>query len=134
LISPTKVRAAVARNPGRKGRGILGELADPARAVGVTREAAEERMLALIRAAGLQDPERNVAIGPYVVDFLWPDSRVIVEVDSYQWHSGPAAFKRDRRKHAYLTDRGHQVHRVTWEMMNDPLPLIARLAHTVPAA
>jgi very-short-patch-repair endonuclease len=134
LFSPTKVRATVARNPGRRGRGTLIELADPARAAGVTREAAEERMLGLIRAAGLEDPERNVVVGPYVVDMIWPGSLVIVEVDSYQWHSGPAAFKRDRRKHAYLTDSGHEVHRVTWEMMDDPLSLIARLARTVPPA
>jgi very-short-patch-repair endonuclease len=134
LISPTKIRALLARSPGRTGQRVLTQLADPERAAGVTREAAEERMLALIRGAGLRDPERNVSIGPYVVDMIWPERLVIVEVDSYQWHSGPAAFKRDRRKHAYLTDHGHEVHRVTWEMMEDPLPLIARLARAVPAA
>ncbi len=133
LISRTKVLALLERCPGRIGGPLLAALADPARAPGVTREAAEERLLMMIRAAELPDPERNVPIGPYTVDMLWREAGVVVEVDSFTWHSGPAAFKRDRRKDAYLSDRGLTVHRVTWEMMDSPLPLIARLARAVTA-
>jgi very-short-patch-repair endonuclease len=88
-------------------------------------------MLELLRAAGIPDPQRNVAIGPYVVDFLWREARLVIEVDSYTWHSSSRAFSRDRRKDAFLADRGLTVVRVTWEMMDQPLPLIARIARAI---
>ena len=133
LISPTKIAALLARSRGRRGAALLAALADPGRAAGVTREAAEERMLGIIRASGLPDPERNVAIGPYTVDMLWAGAGVVVEVDSFKWHSGPAAFKRDRRKDAFLAGKSLLVQRVTWEMMDEPLPLVARLARAIGA-
>lgn len=133
LISPAKIAALLARSAGRRGAGLLAALADPGRAAGVTREAAEERMLGIIRAARLPEPERNVAIGPYTVDMLWRGAGIVVEVDSFRWHSGPAAFKRDRRKDAYLAERSLSVQRVTWEMMDEPLPLVVRLARAIGA-
>jgi hypothetical protein len=47
----------------------------------ITRSRAEERMLELVRAGGLTMPEVNVALGPYEVDFLWREARLVVEVD-----------------------------------------------------
>jgi hypothetical protein len=38
------------------------------------------------------------------VDFAWPDVRVAVEYDGMDWHSGPDAMKRDRRRQAALRD------------------------------
>lgn len=130
LVSPTKMREAIARAPGRRGNPFLVALLDPDRARGVTRSRAEERLLGLLRAAGIPDPQRNVPVGPFVVDFLWPKQAVAIEVDSYTWHAGPSVFKRDRRKDAYLADRGVRLLRVTWEMMDEPLPLIARIVRT----
>jgi len=131
LVRPASLREAIARAPGRRGTALLEALLEPARARGVTRGHAEERMLELLRAAGIPDPQRNVAIGPYVVDFLWREARLVIEVDSYTWHSSSRAFKRDRRKDAFLADRGLTVVRVTWEMMDQPLPLIARIARAI---
>lgn len=128
LISPTKLRDAIARAPGRRGNAFLEALLDPDRARGVTRSHAEDRLLALLRAAKIPDPERNVPVGPFSVDFLWPKAGLAIEVDSYTWHAGPGVFKRDRRKDAYLADAGLSLLRVTWQMMDDPLPLIARIA------
>lgn len=131
LTSPTKIREAAARTPTHPGARPLIALLDPARGLGVTRGEAEERMLGLIRAASLPDPERNAQVGPYEVDFLWRAAALAVEVDSYAWHSGPWAFKRDRRKDAFLKDQGLDVLRVTWEMMDEPLPLVARIARRI---
>jgi very-short-patch-repair endonuclease len=131
LVTPTKIRAAVARAPGMTGGPLLLALLDPDRALGITRSDAERRLLEVIRMAGLPDPERNVRIGPYEVDCLWRDARLVVEVDSYAWHSGPSVFKSDRRKDAYLVDHGFEVQRVTWEMLEDPLPLVVRLARAI---
>ncbi len=38
------------------------------------------------------------------LDFAWPDQRVAVEYDGMDWHSGPDAMKRDRRRQAALGD------------------------------
>ena len=130
-VSPTKIRELVARTPTHRGGKLLLELLEPGRGRGVTRSKAEQRMLGILRQAGIGDGERNVPLGPWNVDFLWRNAGVAVEVDSYEWHSGPAAFKRDRRKDAYLRDHGLDVIRVTWEMMDEPLPLVARIVRAI---
>ena len=47
----------------------------------LTRSEAEERLLALIRASGLPQPEVNVSVGPHEVDFLWRAHKLIVVMD-----------------------------------------------------
>jgi len=131
LISPTKLRETIARTPGRRGIALLEQLLDPGRGSGPTRSLAEERLLELVRAAGVPSPDRNVRIGQFVVDFLWRKPGLVIEVDSYTWHAGPKAFKQDRRKEAYLADHGLRLLRVTWEMLEQPLPLIARIVRAV---
>jgi very-short-patch-repair endonuclease len=84
----------------------------------LTASHAEERLLALIRAAGLPAPEVNVTLGDYVPDLLWREQRVIVEFDSYAHHSGPAAFHHDRQRHSNLTAlEGYRVIHVTWRVL-----------------
>jgi hypothetical protein len=59
------------------------------------------------------------------VDFAWPDQRVAVEYDGFDWHSDPNAFRRDRQKHAALREMGwtvlaivaDDVRRRTWDMV-----------------
>ncbi len=131
LLSATKIRETVARNPWHAGGPILLALLDPARARGVTKSVEEERLLAEIRRAGLPDPERNVTIGPFSLDLYWPAAKVAVELDSWRWHQGPGAFKRDRRKDAHCRDHDIELHRVTSEMVDDPLPLLVRLARAI---
>src|SRR6476619_3918971 len=43
------------------------------------------------------------------LDFAWPEHRVAVEYDGVDWHSGPDAMKRDRRRQAALGDVGWVV-------------------------
>ncbi len=64
----------------------------------MTRSEAEERMLALIRDAGLPLPQVNAPYGAYTLDFYWPQARFVVEIDGYQFHSSRYRFQRDRRK------------------------------------
>jgi hypothetical protein len=40
------------------------------------------------------------------LDFAWPELRVAVEYDGVDWHSGPDAMRRDRRRQAALLDVG----------------------------
>lgn len=43
------------------------------------------------------------------LDFAWPELRVGAEYDGVDWHSGPEAFLRDRRRSAALQDLGWVV-------------------------
>jgi very-short-patch-repair endonuclease len=89
--------------------------AGPAR----TRSPAEERLLRLIRGAGLPEPEVNARVGRWEVDFLWRDQRLAVEVDGYATHSSPWAFERDRRKTAELQAIGLDVRRISAATVRD---------------
>ena len=95
----------------------------------LTRSEAEERFLALVRAARLPPPECNTRIGPYEVDFLWRSERLVVEVDGYAFHSSRLAFERDRRRDADLQTQGYSVMRFTWrQIVQEPVALVACLA------
>ena len=48
----------------------------------LTRSEPERRLLRAIRDAGLPEPETNVMVGRWEVDFLWRDARLAVEVDA----------------------------------------------------
>ncbi|OBG36578.1 hypothetical protein A5672_09735 [Mycobacterium alsense] len=43
------------------------------------------------------------------LDFAWPEGRVAAEYDGLDWHSGPEAFQRDRRRTAALQELGWAV-------------------------
>jgi len=47
------------------------------------------------------------------------DGLLVVEVDSYGFHSSPAAFERDRRKDLDLDDADLRVRRVTYRQLRD---------------
>ena len=49
------------------------------------------------------------------MDFAWPDARVAVEYDGLDWHSGPEAMRRDRRRQAALLDVGWVVIPIVFE-------------------
>ncbi|TFV56976.1 hypothetical protein E4P42_17520 [Mycobacterium sp. PS03-16] len=49
------------------------------------------------------------------LDFAWPDHRVAAEYDGLDWHSGPDAMRRDRRRSAALLDIGWVVVPIVFE-------------------
>ena len=70
----------------------------------------------------------------YEVDFFWPASRLIVEVDGFEHHRSPAAFERDRRRDACLVGEGYRVMRVTWKhLRRQPEALLVRLTRALGA-
>ena len=66
--------------------------------------------------------------GEIEVDFAWPASRLVIELDSWQYHRTRAAFEADRRRDRRLTAAGWTVLRVTWEDLREPGRLAAELA------
>jgi very-short-patch-repair endonuclease len=117
LLKDGDVADTLSRHQGRRGAKALRSLVAFAARGGLTRSEAERRMLALVRAAALPDPRRNARVDRLEVDFLWPDQKVIVEVDGYAFHSGKRSFEGDRERDALLVARGYVVLRVTWRQL-----------------
>jgi very-short-patch-repair endonuclease len=80
----------------------------------LTRSELEERFLVLCRQRGLPQPQVNVPLLDYVVDFFWPDARLVVEVDGHATHGTRRAFEADRDRDARLTIASYRVVRFTW--------------------
>jgi len=98
----------------------------------LSRSEAEERFLALVRRAGLPDPESNVRFHGYELDFLWREQAFAVEIDGYAFHGDRDAFEADRRRDADLAARGIQVMRITWrQLANEPEATLVLLAQAL---
>jgi very-short-patch-repair endonuclease len=79
----------------------------------------EARVLALCRRHRLPQPGVNVSIDRNIVDFLWADAFLIVEVDGWNAHRSRSAFEEDRARDARLAVLGYQVIRFTWRQITD---------------
>ena len=100
---------------GRPGARAIRELL--AREPSFTRSEAERALVSLLRRARLPKPYTNVRVAGHRVDALWPQQRLIVEVDGFAFHSSRAAFERDRARDADLQAHGYRVVRVTWRQL-----------------
>lgn len=83
----------------------------------LTRSVLEERFLALCESARLPLPECNSVVEGLMVDMLWRDPRVIVELDGHDAHDSRAQVERDRRRELRLRAAGFVVLRYTWDQI-----------------
>jgi very-short-patch-repair endonuclease len=84
-----------------------------------TRSDLEGDFLRLCRRHQLPAPEVNVRIGSYLVDFLWKETRLVVETDSYLYHRGEVAFQDDHARDLDLMRRGFEVLRLSELQLNE---------------
>jgi very-short-patch-repair endonuclease len=77
----------------------------------------ELRFVELCRREKLPPPAVNTRIEGFEVDFAWCDHGLIVELDGFAFHAGPAAFERDRARDAALTLAGWRVLRFSWRQV-----------------
>ena len=115
--------ALLDRHPGRRGNTtIRAMLADAGFGTGVTRSELEAAFTRFLRRYSLPPPRRNVymrVVGLELeADCLWPESRVIVELDSRQFHDTATAFEQDRARDRALAAHGWTVIRVTWRQLH----------------
>jgi very-short-patch-repair endonuclease len=131
-VTDLSLNEQFSRYPKHRGTSALREAirTDPK----LTRSEAERRLLELIRAAGLPEPETNARIAGWEVDFLWRERRLVVEVDGYAFHSMRSSFERDRRKEADLAAAGLRISRLTWRQLTaEPIGVVGRLATAIAA-
>jgi hypothetical protein len=119
LLDLVALEAVCGRAHGRHGLKVLRPLLDDRRPSLVdTRSPLERRFLPFCHEHGVPLPAVNVAIGEFTVDALWSKQRLIVELDSYEFHGKTrAAFERDRARDAALLLAGYRVVRVTWRRL-----------------
>jgi very-short-patch-repair endonuclease len=100
---------------GRPGAPRLQELlrSDPPH----TRSDFEAAFVHLCDRYGLPRPVMNAQVHGYTVDCLWPAHDLVVELDSYRFHSSRAAFERDKERDAELHARGIETLRFTYRQV-----------------
>jgi very-short-patch-repair endonuclease len=87
----------------------------------------ERRFRALLIRHGIELPERNQTLGPYVVDCLWRDRRVVVELDGRQ-HARPHQADSDDDRDLWLRRHRYVPRRYgTKQVDEQPLAVIADL-------
>jgi very-short-patch-repair endonuclease len=134
LASPDEVRAAMERARHRKGVARLTRLLETGSATGFTRSEGERRLRALLNAADLPQPLANQPLLGYVADFFWPQQKLILEFDSFLFHSSRQAFEHDRRRDQRFAAAGYLVVRLTWRQLEqEPYAVIARIAQAIAA-
>jgi very-short-patch-repair endonuclease len=73
----------------------------------------------------------NSRVDRFVVDFLWRDRRLIVELDGWDSHRIRSAFEEDRRRDAHLKLLGFDVIRFTWRQVVHDGRAVAETVRTV---
>ena len=81
--------------------------------VAPTQSRHEDRLLRLCERFGLPAPLTQQSLGGRTVDFLWPEARLVVEVDSWIAHGTRSAFQNDRTASNGLQLAGYVVLRFT---------------------
>ncbi len=118
LSDDIPLTALLDRHCGNRGVATLrAALRDGAATPRLTRSELERRFLTFLEESGLPLPQTNVWLQPgddwIQVDCLWPDHRLVVELDGRAHHETAAAFERDRRRDRDLVAAGLRVIRVT---------------------
>ena len=129
LWGPLSLGDLLDRHPRRPGAAAVRAVIEaPDR--GVTRNDVEDALAALVRRARLPHPLFNtpLEIGSRFLepDCMWPEQRVIVEVDGYEAHGTRDSFESDRARDRALTAAGWRVIRVTWRQLRDEPEQIAQ--------
>ena len=95
----------------------------------VTRSEMENRFLALCDEHGILRPLVNSHVEGEEVDFVWPEKRLVVEVDGYRYHRAPSRFESDRERDVVLSLAGWQVLRFTWRQLTTRPVWVARAVY-----
>ncbi|HEX3360244.1 MAG TPA: DUF559 domain-containing protein [Solirubrobacterales bacterium] len=132
IYGPVSLPTLLERYPRHKGTPIvrvcLERLADDPG--GRIRSGLEELFLPFLDANQIPRPRLNHWIelddDRFQVDCLWPDARLVGELDGFKSHGTKRAFRKDRRRDRRLGARGFHVVRITEDQLLVEAPEVAR--------
>ena len=133
LTSVARLRLRLRQTSGRRGVKNLRKLLDERTNDGQPTQSRFETRLNRLLVDGGLPPLRQFTVwdgGEFVarVDFCYPDAKLIVEADSYRWHSSKRAWERDLERRNQLTELGWQIVHITWnDLMRRPDATLGRL-------
>jgi very-short-patch-repair endonuclease len=108
------------RYPRHRGnRAIRAALHQRRQGASVTSSELEETFLRLTDAAGIPRPEVNALVEGFLVDAVWRDARLVVELDGRDVHGTAAAFETDRERDRALHVAGWRPIRITYRQLRD---------------
>ena len=90
-----------------------------------TRSELENALLALCERHRIPIPAINVMLEGWLVDAVWFDRRVVVEVDGHRGHRTPAQLERDHTRDIQLRAAGFTVVRYTWAQVTTQARIVA---------
>jgi very-short-patch-repair endonuclease len=135
LISDRELNAAMARCLIRAGTARLRRVLRDEHEPTLTRSRFERRLISLTDRAQLPRPGVNVMLHGFLVDAVWRAAKLVLELDSYQFHAHRGAFEIDRKRDQTLAAAGYVVVRATWRQLQDePMATIARIAQALALA
>ena len=118
LTDPLSLHDLTTRYPRRPGlKAIKALLEEASIGARIIRSELEERFQDFLIRVGLPLPQTNVVIEGYEVDCVWPEQRLIVELDGHATHSPTYAFELDRARDRRLEAAGWHVIRITWRQL-----------------
>ena len=127
LVTLDEVAAVLGR--GRRGSAALRAALECHRPdLARTKSLLEEQFLLLCERHFLPRPRVNVWVAGWLVDAVWFEHKVVVELDGYGAHGTPARIEQDHRRDLALRAAGYTVLRYTWrQITQEPEAVIADL-------
>ena len=111
MVSLDALAETVARHPHHPGAAKLRPYLDDH---DDTRSVLEDRFLAYCQHHQLPRPQTNAYVCGFLVDALFAEQKVIVELDSWEFHSSRESFEDDRERDSVTTTAGFVTVRITW--------------------
>ncbi|HEU5142785.1 MAG TPA: DUF559 domain-containing protein [Solirubrobacterales bacterium] len=115
LLRVAALERVCEKGVGRRGVGVCRRLIASLTTTPRTRTPLEDRFMEFYRRhlSGLPTPHTNVSVLDREVDAYWPQHRLVVEMDSWEFHRHRAAFESDRARDIAFRVAGYQVVRLT---------------------
>ncbi len=99
----------------------------------------EDRFLRLLQRSDFPEPRSQFEVldefGRFVarVDFAYPATKLLIEIDGAEFHSDQATFRRDRVRQNRLVGLGYTVLRFTyWDLLAGPEFVLDTLSPLLP--
>lgn len=129
LSDLSEIQAVLGRARGKRGARALRRAVDGAKP-SYTKSGLEDRFARLIEQAGLPEPRRNALVDgeakEHEVDAYWPEHRLAVQIDSFEFHRTRRDVEDDAASDADLELVGNAVMRLTEDDLTVRWPLSLR--------